>query len=498
MKLKLGRRAGTLAAVMALSAGAVAAAAGSASADDVVPVNVGHSVGLSNNPNTWGGKIAYWWDLPNHGSVYAQCWTVGQSIGNYGDTWYRVNEVNYNDGGGWHYTGNAFVFAGYADGNARSVNRDSNIPPRADKPQPQGRVVSGWSSVSSTGRGTVFDPSRQQSSGGKAVDPDHRRAWNSVAVDRGSHGSLYSRAGRHSAHPRTGAGVSRSGWRGTAPPGTQVLDIDDRVARHRDLGPAGAGLQLDVDHRMLDDRPGQVQVHPSEYGRDLEEPRYPPRAAPPDPSADGGNRGRAARALLREPDQSPHDLAVRLGGKHLVEAFDPPPRARCALRCTPPVGPARPCRGRLRRSVATDLPTERAPSHSRAAPRRAMPCGAVPCRAVPCRANDANTPTSVTGKAFRQEGRPLVIMALITQPGEPVRPKHQITQPLRIRPPHRGRPANRPEPGPGHVLPTARHHRDGTALRAAKSFEPSDGDKLTATPGTPGLSHLTNDQIRPA
>lgn len=34
-------------------------------------------------------------------------------------------------------------------------------------------------------------------------------------------------------------------------------------------------------------------------------------------------------------------------------------------------------------------------------------------------------------------------------------------------------------------------------LRAAKSFEPSDGDKLTAIPGTPGPDDLTNDPLKP-
>ncbi len=34
-------------------------------------------------------------------------------------------------------------------------------------------------------------------------------------------------------------------------------------------------------------------------------------------------------------------------------------------------------------------------------------------------------------------------------------------------------------------------------LRAAKFFEPSNGDKLTAIPRTPGPADLTNDQIRP-
>ncbi|MER5699005.1 hypothetical protein ABT255_43815 [Streptomyces mirabilis] len=61
-------------------------------------------------------------------AIYAQCWTVGQSIGNYGNTWYRANQLNYNNTGWFHIGVPVYVFAGYADGNARSVNRDPNIP----------------------------------------------------------------------------------------------------------------------------------------------------------------------------------------------------------------------------------------------------------------------------------------------------------------------------------------------------------------------------------
>lgn len=35
-------------------------------------------------------------------------------------------------------------------------------------------------------------------------------------------------------------------------------------------------------------------------------------------------------------------------------------------------------------------------------------------------------------------------------------------------------------------------------LQAAKFFEPSNGDKLTAIPRTPGPADLTNDQLRPS
>ncbi|MGW1051609.1 hypothetical protein ACWDBD_42765 [Streptomyces sp. NPDC001118] len=125
MRMRFGRRTATLAAAAALSAGALLTTAGTASADDIVPLTTSHWVGLYNYPNTTGGKIG-WGDVPPGGAVYAQCWTVGESIGNYGNTWYRVNQVNY--GNGWYWTGNAYVFAGYADGNAHSVNRDPNIP----------------------------------------------------------------------------------------------------------------------------------------------------------------------------------------------------------------------------------------------------------------------------------------------------------------------------------------------------------------------------------
>jgi hypothetical protein len=122
-----------IATAAAMSVGTLVTMAGSASAADTVPISVGHYVGLYNQPNTTGGKVYYNGyqlpDVPPGGAIVAQCWTVGQAIGNYGDTWYRTNEVDWNDGYGW-VTGlpTAYVFAGYADGNARSVNRDPNIP----------------------------------------------------------------------------------------------------------------------------------------------------------------------------------------------------------------------------------------------------------------------------------------------------------------------------------------------------------------------------------
>ncbi|MEV7395368.1 hypothetical protein [Streptomyces sp. NPDC091215] len=109
-----------------MSIGALFTTAGNASAYDTVPIDVGHWVGLYYQPTTSDGKIPNG-DLPPGGAIIAKCWTVGQSIGNYGDTWYETDQVN--DGTGWGVTlGWVYVFAGYADGNARSVNRDPNIP----------------------------------------------------------------------------------------------------------------------------------------------------------------------------------------------------------------------------------------------------------------------------------------------------------------------------------------------------------------------------------
>ncbi|WP_159046353.1 hypothetical protein [Streptomyces sp. MMG1121] len=133
MSFMFGRRTATVATAAALSVGALITATGSASADDTVPISVGHYVGLYNHSNTTDGKLyingQQVSDVPPGGAIVAQCWTVGQSIGTYGDTWYRTNEVDWPDGLGWR-TGlpTVYVFAGYADGNARSVNRDPNIP----------------------------------------------------------------------------------------------------------------------------------------------------------------------------------------------------------------------------------------------------------------------------------------------------------------------------------------------------------------------------------
>jgi hypothetical protein len=48
-----------------------------------------------------------------------------------------------------------------------------------------------------------------------------------------------------------------------------------------------------------------------------------------------------------------------------------------------------------------------------------------------------------------------------------------------------------------HPDPEAVGGRVVAGLRAAKPFEPSDGDKLTAIPGTPGSDDLTNDRLGP-
>ncbi|MFK0114181.1 hypothetical protein [Streptomyces sp. NPDC091217] len=125
MSFTFGRRVAMVATAAALSVGALTATTGTASADDAVLLTTGNWVGLYKAPNTTDGKIG-WHDVPPGGQVMAQCWTVGQSIGNWGDTWYRVVGADYRYG--FVATPTAYVFAGYADNNASSVNRDPYIP----------------------------------------------------------------------------------------------------------------------------------------------------------------------------------------------------------------------------------------------------------------------------------------------------------------------------------------------------------------------------------
>ena len=128
MSFKFGRRTAMVATTAALSLGALITAAGSASAADYVPISNSHWVGLYNGPSTDSGKPGFP-AVPPGGEIIAQCWTVGQGIGNYGDTWYRTDEVDWNDGWGFRtLSQEVYVFAGYADGNAHSVNRDPYIP----------------------------------------------------------------------------------------------------------------------------------------------------------------------------------------------------------------------------------------------------------------------------------------------------------------------------------------------------------------------------------
>lgn len=128
MSFQFGRRMAMVATTAALGVGALITAAGSASASDYVPIDTGHSVGLYHGPSTDSGKPGFA-DIPPGGEINAQCWTVGQSIGSYGDTWYRTDNVNWDNGTGWwSLNQDVYVFAGYADGNAHSVNRDPSIP----------------------------------------------------------------------------------------------------------------------------------------------------------------------------------------------------------------------------------------------------------------------------------------------------------------------------------------------------------------------------------
>ncbi|WBO65421.1 hypothetical protein [Streptomyces camelliae] len=126
MRIRFGRRAAMAVTAAALSVGAIVTTAGTASAADAVQLTTSHWVGIYADANT-NSKIG-WPDLAPGDWIYANCWKVGQSIGSYGDTWYQVSYVDYEDGYGWRYVGTGYTFAGYVDNNAHTVNRDPNIP----------------------------------------------------------------------------------------------------------------------------------------------------------------------------------------------------------------------------------------------------------------------------------------------------------------------------------------------------------------------------------
>ncbi|MGC0417286.1 hypothetical protein [Embleya sp. AB8] len=125
MRIKVGRRAGTIVAALAISAGAVMTGAGSASASAWVRTTTSNWVGVYNGPNT-SSKTGVP-DAPPASELWVDCWQVGESIGDWGDTWYRVTYVWYPGDSTYVYEP-GWVFAGYADNNANSVNRNPNIP----------------------------------------------------------------------------------------------------------------------------------------------------------------------------------------------------------------------------------------------------------------------------------------------------------------------------------------------------------------------------------
>ncbi|MFC9930183.1 hypothetical protein [Streptomyces sp. NPDC127190] len=128
MRIRFGRRAAMAVTAAAMSIGAIVTTAGSASASDPVKLTTSNWVGIYRSPNTTNGKIG-WPDLAPGAWIYANCWTRGEQIGTWGNTWYQVSEVDYSDGVGWRFVGGtAYTFAGYVDNNAHSVDRDPFIP----------------------------------------------------------------------------------------------------------------------------------------------------------------------------------------------------------------------------------------------------------------------------------------------------------------------------------------------------------------------------------
>ncbi|MQS16740.1 hypothetical protein F7Q99_32265 [Streptomyces kaniharaensis] len=117
---RLGRRGATATAVVAMAAGGVVLATGSASADGWYYLNshpTSHGVGVYASPYSWSGKTAgdLWSFSWSGDSIYYTCWTRGENINNQGNVWYQVAAV---DSASYGYaSGTAYVYGAYTDGN---------------------------------------------------------------------------------------------------------------------------------------------------------------------------------------------------------------------------------------------------------------------------------------------------------------------------------------------------------------------------------------------
>jgi len=121
------RRTAAATATAALTIGGLMLQTGIASAGTTVITlrNTGHGVGVYTEPNGTSAKWRGVADLSYQDGDYirADCWTVGQSIGNQGDVWYATSEVDYgatdSDTG---FNPDAWTFAPYVDGAAAFHN----------------------------------------------------------------------------------------------------------------------------------------------------------------------------------------------------------------------------------------------------------------------------------------------------------------------------------------------------------------------------------------
>ncbi|MFJ7280123.1 hypothetical protein [Kitasatospora sp. NPDC098663] len=122
---KIGRRGATAAAVLALAAGSVGLAEGSASADGwyylTSHVSSGHGVGLYSMPQSYAPSYKPWSiDLSAVGhtgdKIAPDCWTRGEDINNQGNVWYRIHAAH-SDSYNAEYWNTAYVYGAYADGN---------------------------------------------------------------------------------------------------------------------------------------------------------------------------------------------------------------------------------------------------------------------------------------------------------------------------------------------------------------------------------------------
>jgi hypothetical protein len=128
MRFSWGRRSAQTVLVGVLAASGLVGAAGTAdaySATEIV-LSTSHCAGIYAAATSATYKVGTDVCPGYSNAVWAMCWKVGQSIGNYGDVWYDTVEADYNGPGtpnaAYFSDGTAWTFAPYVDGAAAFHN----------------------------------------------------------------------------------------------------------------------------------------------------------------------------------------------------------------------------------------------------------------------------------------------------------------------------------------------------------------------------------------